>query len=144
MNPSGVMIKPEPLPLSSRVPRWTLMRCLTSMFTTAGETRATALTTVREYASSKRESSWPATAVSKFLLACDRAESVSFKRKSIGAAFSFVRDAIVIYKFRTGQTISQLQMVSGYTFILERYSLLARQRELFYTEACERCPPTLP
>src|SRR6266513_145521 len=61
-----------------------------------------------------------------------------------GQRFSFVRHAIVIYKFRTGQTISQLQMVSGYTFIVERYSLLARQRELFYTEACERCPPTLP
>src|SRR6266496_4721166 len=40
MNPSGVIMKPEPLPLSSRVPRGRFMRCFTSMFTTAGPTRA--------------------------------------------------------------------------------------------------------
>src|SRR6267143_3282315 len=78
------------------------MRCLTSIFTTAGDTRAAALTTVREYPSSKTESSWPAAAVSMPLLVADGTpESISFRRKSIGTAFSFVRDAIVICKFRT-------------------------------------------
>jgi hypothetical protein len=67
------------------------------MFTTAGATRATALTTVREYASSKVESSWPAAVASTSLLVGDEApESASFKRKSVGTAFCFGRDAIVM------------------------------------------------
>src|SRR5882724_12467155 len=144
MKPSGVIIKPEPLPLSSRVPRGRLMRCFTSMFTTAGATRATALTTVREYASSKTESSWPGAASTSVIVGDGASDSASFKRKSIGTAFSLVRDAIVIIQISDGQTSSQLHMVPDHTLLLECYSPLARQRELFYTGACEKRRRPLP
>src|SRR6266508_1210514 len=35
-------------------------------------------------------------------------------------------------------------MVPAYTHLVECYSPLARQRELFYTGACEKCLPPLP
>jgi hypothetical protein len=56
MNPSGVMTNPEPLPPISRGAARPTRRCATSMFTTLGETRSTAATTVREYSSSSKES----------------------------------------------------------------------------------------
>src|SRR6266542_4075722 len=49
MKPSGVITNPEPFPAMSR--GWFLVRCWTSMFTTEGATRSTALTTAREYSS---------------------------------------------------------------------------------------------
>src|SRR5438094_1436981 len=54
MKPSGVITNPDPLPATSRG-RF-LTRCSISMFTTAGATRATALTTEREYSSSNKSS----------------------------------------------------------------------------------------
>ena len=54
MKPSGVITNPDPLPATSRGPF--LTRCSISMFTTAGATRATALTTEREYSSSNKSS----------------------------------------------------------------------------------------
>src|SRR5437773_1523665 len=53
MKPSGVITNPEPLPATSV--RF-LTRCSISLFTTAGATRATALTTEREYSSSNKSS----------------------------------------------------------------------------------------
>src|SRR5947208_2458927 len=140
MNPSGVIMKPEPFPLSSRVPRLTLMRCLTSMLTTAGATRATALTTLREYASSKAESSRAIVAASAYSFAgfAPAPESVSFKRKSIDRAFSLRRDVIAMEEISDDQTRSQLHTSGVYTHFLERYSPLAPARPLFYIEACKR------
>src|SRR6476660_3790365 len=79
MNPSGVITNPEPFPLSSRSPPRALTRCFTSILATAGAIRATALTTVREYASSSSESS---SCVSP-RIGCEVPESVSWKRKSM-------------------------------------------------------------
>src|SRR6266567_137248 len=100
MNPSGVIMKPEPFPLISRASRRTLTRCLMSMLTTAEATRATALTTVREYSSSRAESSrlpkaFRASASSPAGCASPP-EFASFKRNFIDAVFSFERDAIVM------------------------------------------------
>src|SRR4051794_30594923 len=50
MNPSGVMIKPEPLPAPSRPLRPLFFS--TSIFTTDGLTSSAAVTTALEYASS--------------------------------------------------------------------------------------------
>src|SRR6266480_1943319 len=122
MNPSGVITKPEPFPLISRAPRGTLKRCLMSMLTTAGATRATALTTVREYSSSRAESSCAPKAFCALasshgccaspvetprcgVRSAQRAEPTPrFNRKSGDAAFSFGRDVIVIMlNFKSGK-----------------------------------------
>jgi hypothetical protein len=86
------------------------------MFTTAGATRVTALTTVREYASSKAESSSAAVVASASPAGFVPAPGPpSFKRKSIRAAFSFESDAIVMNSISSNQTSSQLHVTSAYT-----------------------------
>src|SRR6184192_3129559 len=58
MKPSGAITNPETFPATS--PRRFWLRCWTSMFTTEGATRPTALTTAREYSSKSAASAAPA------------------------------------------------------------------------------------
>src|SRR5581483_998461 len=102
------------------------------MFTTAGETRATALTTVFEYASSNKESSDSGAAAESSLLAGgEEPGAVSLRRKSIETCSGFVTEFIVMLKISGFRTSSQLHMPSRHTLLLECYSLLARPLELF-------------
>src|SRR4029077_4418416 len=84
-----------------------------------------------------------ATASTSLVVADGAPGSVSFKRKPIETAFSFERESIVIMQISDCQTGSQLHMSSAYTYLRECYSLLARQRELFYTGQCQKWPPLL-
>src|SRR2546430_3432033 len=124
MKPSGVITNPDPLPATSRG-RF-LTRCSISMFTTAGATRATALTTEREYSSSNKSS-----VETSFLLVdpepfCGRGSPN--RLIAVGSSFSDTAKSFVISsrkKDRTKLTCRQLLSSCFHTDYLDRYFLLA-------------------
>ena len=93
MNPSGAITNPEPLPPISRAPCRLRRCCLMSMLTTEGATRSATLTTVREYSSSKAESS---EAEAPGTGGDPGAELASCKRRPSDGASSFGKVAVVI------------------------------------------------
>src|SRR6266496_438494 len=111
MKPSGVMTNPEPFPAMPS--GLFLLRCWTSMFTTEGATRSTALTTAREYSSRSAVSAAPV-AVS-LREECSGWASLS-KSSGRAAGSKFV---VVISKISIDQSIRQLQVDLIYTGHLE-------------------------
>src|SRR6266516_4288565 len=122
MNPSRAITNPEPLPPISRAPCRLRRCCLMSMLTTEDATRSATLTTVREYSSSKAESSEaeaPGTGGNS------GAELASCKSRPSDGASSFGKVTVVTTKFHAAKTSSQLHVDLTCILYLESYSLLA-------------------
>src|SRR5205814_3166633 len=123
MKPSGVITNPDPLPATSRG-RF-LTRCSISMFTTAGATRATALTTEREYSSSNKSS------VETSFLLVNPEPFCGFgspnRLIAVGSSCSDTAKSLVIISRKRSTKLTCRQLLSSYyyTSCLDRYSLLA-------------------
>src|SRR5437763_4125535 len=123
MQPCGVITQPDPLPATSRGPF--LTRCSISMFTTAGATHATALTTEREYSSSNKSS-----AETSFLLV-NPEPFCGFgspnRLIAVGSSCSDTGKSFVISSSKRSTKLTRRQLQSFYchTNRLDCYSLLA-------------------